>query len=364
MKRFIKPSLYRLLILGLIISLLQDRFPSIIESFYSTTVYYWVIRPYSLLTGVVPFSIAELLIIFITCFIIYQLINKVTIMIITPRQFLNELPKKLTRLGTIIAVIFVVFNFMWGFNYNRYTFEEISDIHVEDTTVVELKNLALSLTNRANELRKQVEEDENGVMKISDGFWDMFNRADKGFLIASETYPELSGNYGRPKGVILSPLLSYAGIGGFYFPFTAEANVNINMPHHMIPFTINHEMAHQAGFAREDEANYIAYLTSTKHPDPDFQYSGVMMALTYTMNVLHRYDVNTWLEIRSEYSDGLRRDIKAAREYQKHYDGTTREVSTRLNNTYLVANRQDEGVQSYGKMVDLLIAKHRLDILE
>jgi len=64
--------------------------------------------------------------------------------------------------------------------------------------------------------------------------------------------------------------MSYLGIGGVYFPFTGEANVNISMPHTSIPFTACHEMAHQIGFAREDEANFIAYIACKNHPSPDF----------------------------------------------------------------------------------------------
>jgi len=94
-----------------------------------------------------------------------------------------------------------------------------------------------SLMEHANRLRKHVEEDNNGVMKLSASVNETLKRACLGYEAASKTYPELHHNYGRPKG-----------------PFTGEANVNISMPHTSIPFTACHEMAHQIGFAREDEA--------------------------------------------------------------------------------------------------------------
>jgi hypothetical protein len=244
-----------------------------------------------------------------------------------------------------------------GFNYSRMTFAEISGLQVEPAA--ELAELAWHLTHWANDLRKETPEDDKGVSALPRGIGDMFNRAHLGYEQAAQIYPELGGRYGRPKGVLLSRYWSYTGIGGVFFPFTAEANVNINMPHFMLPSTTTHEMAHQRGFAREDEANYIAYLTCTLHPDTDFRYSGVMLALIYTMNSLYRYDTDMWKEIRLEYSEGVLRDIREWREYNARYDGFVSRVSDNVNNAYLVVNRQKDGVYSYGRMVDLLLAEFR-----
>ncbi len=196
-------------------------------------------------------------------------------------------------------------------------------------------------------------------MTLPNGIRGMFDRAHLGYERAAEIYPELGGQYGRPKGVMLSPYWSYTGIGGVFFPFTAEPNVNTNMPHFMLASTTTHEMAHQRGFAREDEANYIAYLTSTLHPDPDFQYSGVMLALTYTMNSLYRFSPEIWSEIRNMYSEGVIRDLIGWQEYRARYEGPVKEISTKVNDTYLMANRQEDGVHSYGRMVDLMLAEFR-----
>jgi len=93
----------------------------------------------------------------------------------------------------------------------------------------------------------------------------------------------------KAKGVILSEVMSYLGIGGVYFPFTGEANVNISMPilQFLSPLARN---GHQIGFAREDEANFIAYIACKNHPSPDFQYSGILSALINATNTLYRYN--------------------------------------------------------------------------
>ncbi len=358
-RRLISAALYLLLLIGVIFSLYAARFSHLIESGYSTKIYYWTIRPYSLLTGLFPFSLAEFIVVSVVAFLIYTVVRTAISLKRNPKEFLRGLPKKLGRLALVVVVVYLAFNLMWGFNYSRMTFAEISGLPVEPAAVDELAELALHLTDRANELRELVLEDDRGVMTLPNGIHEMFARAHLGYEKAGEIYPELSGRYGRPKGVMLSRYWSYTGIGGVFFPFTAEANVNIDMPHFMLPSTTTHEMAHQRGFAREDEANYIAYLTSTLHPEPDFQYSGVMLALTYTMNALYRYDTQTWREIRSQYSEGLNRDLTDWQQYRARYEGPVKEISTRVNDTYLIVNRQEDGVHSYGRMVDLMLAEFR-----
>ncbi len=359
-RRVIKIFLYIFLVFGVLFSLFQARFPQLIESSYSTKIYYWTIRPYSLLTGIFPFSLAELIVVCTMLFIIYKVVSAIIRLKRNPRDYIKEIPRKGANLALALVVMYVAFNLMWGLNYSRMTFAEISSLPVEPASVDELAELATYLTLWANELRGQVVEDDEGVMTLPNGVWDVFGRGHLGYERAAEIYPQLRGMYGKPKGVLLSRYWSYTGIGGMFFPFTAEANVNIDMPHFMLPSTTTHEMAHQRGFAREDEANYLAYLTSTLHPDPDFQYSGVMLALTHTMNALYRYDIETWRDIRDEYSEGVIRDLRDWQDYRARYEGRVKEVSNRVNDTYLMANRQEDGVRSYGRMVDLMLAEHRV----
>jgi len=358
--RLIKWILYSFLLLGVVLSLFAPRFSQLIEYGYSTKLYYWTIRNYSLLTGLFPFSLAELIVLSTIVFMIYQIGRSIVIFNKNRKGFVKGLFKKSGRLALGLVFVYVIFILMWGLNYSRMTFAEISGLPVEPVSVNELAELALDLTHRANDLRSQVAENDRDTMTLPDGIRDMFYRAHLGYEKASEIYPELGGRYGRPKGVRLSHYWSYTGISGAFFPFTAEANVNINMPHFMLPATTTHEMAHQRGFAREDEANYIAYLTCTLHPDADFQYSGVIFALMSTMNALQRHDTETWREIRVLYSEEVNRDLRDWQDYIERYQGPVKQLSTSVNNTYLKANRQKDGVHSYGRMVDLLLAEFRV----
>ncbi|MGI6362584.1 MAG: DUF3810 domain-containing protein [Bacillota bacterium] len=345
--------------IGVILSLTAPRFPLLIESGYSRAIYRWISSCLSRLTGIFPFSVAEVTVVGLVIFSLVQIIRGVIALVKKPREFLGACPRGIGKIALILVLIYVGFYMLWGLNYSRLSFAEISGLPVEPAAVEELTELALALTEKANSLRAQVAENDRGVMTLSSGIRQMFAQAETGYQRAAEFYPELGGKYGPPKGVFLSRYWSYTGISGMYFPFTAEANVNIDIPHFMLPATAAHEMAHQRGFAREDEANFLSYLACSLHPHVEFQYSGTMLALMNTMNALYRADREAYKNVRKQYCDGINRDLKDWQAYWARFEGPVQQLSTDINDSYLKANRQQDGVRSYGRMVDLLLAEFR-----
>lgn len=358
-RKLFKIALYVFILVGFVLSFIAPWISHLIETGYSQAAYLWMIKPLSLFTGLFPFSVAEFMLIGLFLVILYKAAQSVKNLIDRPRALRGTCKKIFVNSVVVLATLYLGFNMLYGLNYSRLPFAELAALPLEPTSVGELTELAVHLAERGNTIRELVAEDERGVMTLPGGIREMFDRAELGYENAAMIYPKLGGGYGRPKGIIFSRLMSYSGITGVYFPFTAEANVNIDLPHFWLPATTTHEMAHQRGFAREEEANYIAYLTGTLHPDVDFQYSGVMLALIHTMNALHPYDPEAYNEVRSKYSEGMDRDMRDLREYWAQFEGPVKKTSTRLNHTYLKANRQQDGVHSYGRMVDLLLAEYR-----
>ena len=246
---------------------------------------------------------------------------------------------------------------LWALNYHRQPLAQIIDLTIEPSTPSQLVALCADLLQQANDLRQLVTEDEHGVFQLSGGKWRALTRAHLGYEQIAPIVPALGGRYGAPKGVYLSHLWSYTGIAGIYFPFTGEANVNMAMPAVNIPATACHEMAHQRGFAREDEANYIAYAVCRQHPDVEFQYSGTFLALSHAMQALRRQDKTAYDTLVQQYGPGLQRDMQANQTFWMHYAGPLERRMSRLNDVYLKSHRQSDGIQSYGRMVDLLLAE-------
>ncbi len=328
-------------------------YPQIVEKYYSNSINKLTRQALSFITGIFPFSVAEFLVFFLLIVLILLLIT----LIIKIRRggFLEQL----LNITVYLSILYVLFMLLWGFNYNRLSFDKIAGLKVQKSSEKELYNLCDSLIKRANTLRAKVKEDPQGVMMISGGYVDILPRAIKGYEKVSASYPELSGKYGSPKPILISEKMCYTGITGIYIPYTGEANVNISVPDFDVAFTAAHEMAHQRGFAREDEANYIAYLACTNHPDLDFQYSGVILALTNSMNDLANTNITDYKQLTSKYSAGVKRDLEYDYNFWSKHKGKIEKVANNVNNSYLKSNGEKEGVESYGKMVDLLLAEYR-----
>ncbi|WP_265443132.1 DUF3810 domain-containing protein [Acetivibrio straminisolvens] len=345
--------------LAYLMQFLSSKVPNLAERIYTRGVYRLIAKLLNLVSGYIPVSVAEILVVLSILFILFYIIKTVIKMVKSSSQAFKILCNALVNILTAVSILYFAFMLLWGINYQRLPFSRIAGYDTSPASVDELLDVCESLLVRANELRKYVAEDDNGVMKLSTGINETLKTAYMGYETASKTYPELYHNYGRPKGVILSEVMSYLGIGGVYFPFTGEANINISMPHTSIPFTACHEMAHQIGFAREDEANFVAYIACKNHPSPDFQYSGTLSALINATNALYQYNRDEYFKLRNNYSEGLIRDLTASNSYWEKYDTPVQDFSSSVNNTYLKANMQKDGVRSYGRMVDLLIAEYR-----
>ena len=140
-----------------------------------------------------------------------------------------------------------------------------------------------------------------------------------------------------------------------------ETNINVDVPDYSIPSTIMHELSHSYGFMREDEANFISFLGCIQSESLEFQYSGYMHALIHAGNKLAGIDMDLYTELNKTYDPGVRLDLNANSDYWDQFEDTViQEVSNVVNDTYLKANNQSDGVASYGRMVDLLLAWYRL----
>lgn len=335
--------------------------PHFTEQVYSQTIYKILNQGLSTATGILPFSLGEILlyafILFVIIFIVYIIIK--TIMAKTSWWF--ELINKLIALLCVFSCVYALFVGLWGFNYARDTLGSTLGLDTAPATIGELYSTCEALIVKANDLRTAVPEDVRGVYDPGFTKQDVLSSTAKYYNIAAEKTGNdfLGGSFGGAKPVIYSTGLSYAHIAGIYFPFTGEANVNTDVPMLYFAASSLHEAAHQRGFAREDEANFLAYYVASFSGDTSVEYSGAMLALAESMNMLYDNDKDKYFELRKTYSDGLNRDLQDNALYWQSFESPIEETSKTVNNTFLQANMQQDGVKSYGRMVDLLIALWR-----
>jgi len=333
--------------------------PNYIENFYSSFFYKIIATILSALTGFFPFSLAELIIVCFSTFALWY-ISKMILDLYRYKNKRVETSKNFAlNILALTGVIYFSFQLLWGFNYQRLPLDKIFELNIRNSSPTEVADLCKTLINNSNTLRENLKENKNGIMELPYTKQYMLKTAYLGYNNASLKYPKLKGDYGIPKSILLSIPMCYTGITGFYFPFTNEANINMAEPDSFLPFTTAHEMAHQRGFAKEDEANYIAYIACINHPDVNFQYSGTLAALSYSFSALRKIDARKFKQLILTCSTSVLNDLNYNQRFWKGYSGPIESLGDKINDTYLKAQNQESGTQSYGAMVDLLLAEHR-----
>lgn len=334
---------------------LYAKFDIDFAEFYALKIYPVFAESISVFTSKFKFSLAEFIIIFlIIAVIIYLLITLTNTIINKSSEYLKNFFLNMAAAMSLIYFLFVLF---CGMNYYRYEFTHYSGLEIQESTKVELVNLCEILISDANEARAKLNTSSEGTAELFDvNYYGTTERAKKSFDIISEEYTVLKGSYPYPKLVKFSNVMSNMRITGVFFPFTFEVNVNVDVPPYQLPSTMLHELVHLRGFMREDEANFIAYLASINSGYEDFSYSGTMLALSHSMNALYHEDYDAYKRLYSSYSEEVKNDLKYSNNYWKQFETKVAEVSNKVNDSYLKANNQVDGVNSYGRMVDLLLA--------
>ena len=140
------------------------------------------------------------------------------------------------------------------------------------------------------------------------------------------------------------------GIAGIYVPFTFESLLNPNDIAPALPFTACHELAHQAGYAREEEANFVAWLACRKGGSY-FRYSGDFTMLTSAMARLRALDGEVWEECVERMSPALLYDFRSANGLGEAAENASHQRQAWISDVFLRMNGQKSGLESYDRSV-------------
>lgn len=317
---------------------------------YSETIYPLFVTTVGRIWGYFPFSVSEILLYILIMGLMLSLILLVKKIIGIGKTGVAEW---LSGLLLVVGVLAFLYTICCGINYHRKSFSEETGIVTSAYSVEDLKEICLWLTDEVNAHAGEMERDGQGVMKLTEPEGE---GAVGAMLELAKEFPELEGYYPMPKKVMLSEILSYQCLTGIYSPFTVEANYNGDMTAYNKPFTACHELSHLRGFMQEEEANFIAFLACIGSERKDFQYSGYLSGWIYCTNALYRADKESWREVRQLLDERVEPDLAANNAFWDSYEGTISETADKINDTYLRANGQADGVQSYNRMVDLIVA--------
>lgn len=351
-------------------SLLRDRwllfllFLSILVKLFSLNEY-WVERYYTYgfypvfskvlrsILGWIPFSIGDIL--YFLAFIYIVMKTWKLLRILAKRKVKEYLSWILFRkFLKLVLGIYLVFNIFWGLNYNREGIAGQLELNVQPYTNQELNTLTSLLLQRLNGYAEKVDS-------VSRMKWDknhlLFRQGIQDYRAVKNKYSFLTYNIASIKPSLYSSVAHYFGFSGYFNPFSGEAQMNTSEPVFVKPFVLNHEIAHQLGYGKENEASFISFLVSKESSSIDFRYS-VYYELFY--NALSELRMNkdtaATKKFISQLHSRVRYDKREEIKFRSKRKNKMQPYVSDFYDNYLKANNQPGGLATYNEVTAWLIA--------
>lgn len=329
-------------------------FPDAVEKYYAAGIYPPIAASLRFLTGWIPFSIGDLL--YATVFI-WLLVKAVFFF---RKLFRKEIGRAyflylVRRMARFLLLVYILFNILWGLNYNRRGIAYQLQLPEQSYSAAELGNILQLIVDRLNSLDSVSRPERAGLKKKN----TLFTASVQSYRNLAGREPFFAYTFPSVKPSIFSYLGNYLGFTGYYNPFSGEAQINTTVPSFILPFTTCHEIGHQLGYAKENEANFAGYLSAKSSANPAFQYSVYFDLYIYAASELYLRDSTLLKHIRDELNPGTRKDITELKQFFAKYENPFEPVVRRLYGKYLKANDQPQGILSYNEVIGRLIAYHR-----
>ena len=311
---------------------------------------------FAYMTNFLPFSLAE--------FLVITLPLTIAVLIrIAARGNTDSWTKTFRYSFNLLAaasLVFSMFLICFSAGYSATSLDKRIGADRQKVSAEELYDTARQLLAgiKQNSRNISYNPDENTYMPYSQA--ELNKKLNEAYKKACKKYTFLSNFTSNPKAVMLSEPWTYTHIAGVYTFFTGEANVNVNYPDYTLPYTTAHEMAHQRGISREDEANFMAFLVCLESDDEYIKYSAYANTYEYVASALYSADKDLYRQLYKEVPDVLKNEMSAySAFFEKYRENTVAKVSDKVNDSFLKVQGQKEGSKSYGLVVDLLVAYYK-----
>ena len=346
-----KRNIYLTLFLGVQMLLMKwiENNPSFVETYYSRGIYPYISSILRICFGWLPFSFGDLIILLFSLYLIYIIYK------IVSTRFINML-SKIFEITAFISIIYFLFYLLWGLNYFREPLNKNLKYKTTSYSDEELVDLTKYLVFKLNESHLMITKSDSLNVIVPHSNHDIYILAKEGYKKLADNNSLFTYKYLRAKNSLISVFQSYNGTSGYLNPFTGEAQVNRLIPKTILPTTTTHEMAHQIGFAAENEANFVGFLAALSNNDPYFKYSAYRMATRYAIFELYKRDKDSFEIIYKSLNQGILTDFKSSTDFWNSYKNPFEPMVKKGYNAYLKSNKQTNGINSYNYVVDLLIS--------
>lgn len=247
---------------------------------------------------------------------------------------------------------------MLGIDSAADGFQEKSGICARPVAQEDLLAVTEYFAEQLSRVSGRVARDENGLFAVPRE--EILQNSVHAYDAVEQQFPFLAFEDLGVKPVYFSRVMSALDFTGVYCPFTGESNVNMDSPACLLASTIAHELAHQRGITSEQECNFLAVLASTTCGDDVYAYAGWLMGYIHLGNALYRADPEAYERVRSSLPETVLADLRAQSAYWDQFrDKAVQKVSNQVYDRFLKGYGQEQGIQSYGTVVDLLVVYYR-----
>jgi hypothetical protein len=330
-------------------------YPGWVERNYSQGVYPVISKVQRFLFGWVSFSIGDLFYAFLIVIICYKVFKFFRLLFwgkLNRRYFVAALQQGIF----IFLFLYVFFNLLWGLNYNRRGIAYQLDLDVKQYSLADLDTLTTVIQNRANYYAGFVTEEQR----------DSFDTKNRLFKSAVEAFNEVAKKYSfltyKPKSIkpsLFSYLGNYLGFQGYYNPFSGEGQVNTTVPRFLEPYVTTHEIAHQLGYGKENEANFVGFLACRAYNSNAFRYSVYYDMYRYALGEVYSRDTVLAKSFQQKAHPQVLKDQKEFRDFYRRYRNPIEPIIMWGYGQFLKANNQPAGKRSYNEVVAWLIAYYK-----
>ncbi|MDO5970089.1 DUF3810 domain-containing protein [Flavivirga aquimarina] len=324
-----------------------SNYPEFVERFYSNGFYPFISKIFRYTLGWLPFSFGDLIYTISIIYIVRWLyINRKRLRKDTKQWFIDVF--------STIAIIYLIFHLFWGFNYYRLPLHKSLNI-ANDYTTEQLVSVTEQLIKKSNNLHFIITKNDTIKTNLPYSKSEILKMAPVGYKNLKQVFPHLEYNPKSVKKSLYSYPLTYMGFSGYLNPFTNEAQVNGLIPAYKVPTTASHEIAHQLGYAAENEANFIGCMAAINHDDIYFRYTGYTFGLRFCLNEIYRRDACLFEDMVADVNKGILKNYKEVREFWEAHENPTEPLFKLFYGNFLKANNQNKGMESYSYVVALLV---------
>ena len=325
-----------------------------VEQGYSSGIYPGLVLVLRLLFGWIPFSIGDWIYGFFGLWVLWKLLEGIK-MLYKKQATWKGFAIRCFKILTLFLVIYIVFNGLWGINYNRRGIAYQLGLKMDKYSPEELKNINAVLIEKVNSNKQDLVNNKTAYFSTK----ELFVKVQQSYAAINSSYPFLKYQHQSLKPSLWGWLGNYVGFLGYYNPFTGEGQVNTTVPKFSQPFTACHEVAHQLGYAKEMEANFVGYLAASASPDKQFQYSVYLDLFLYSNRNLFNTDSVSARAYATQLIPEVKNDLKEWRDFNRRHKNPVEPVIRWMYGKYLERNQQPQGVLSYDEVTSFLIAYYK-----